>query len=119
MSLAAAVVNHSVCWPDCLAAYAAGIGVVSDEGHQRNLSGPLDGHPEGALVFGADAGAAARLNLSPLRNEPPNLVNLFVIDVLHVLYAESGGGGRLCPILQSRTIGAKEMALSNLDGLGV
>ena len=84
----AAVVNHSVCWPDCLAAYAAGIGVVSDEGHQRNLSGPLDGHPEGALVFGADAGAAARLNLSPLRNEPPNLVNLFVIDVLHVLYAE-------------------------------
>ncbi len=49
----------------CSAAGAAGVGMVGHEGHQGNLSGPLNGGPEGTLVLGADTGAAARLDLGP------------------------------------------------------
>jgi len=50
-------------WWVWLAAGAAGVGVVSHEGHHRDLPGPLDGRPKGTLMFGAHAGPAARLNL--------------------------------------------------------
>lgn len=71
-----------------LAANAPGIGVVGDKGHQRDLPGPLDRGPKGALMFGADTGAAPGLDLGPFGNEPPNLIDVFVIDVGYFLDTE-------------------------------
>ena len=51
---------------DCLAASATRVSMVGHEGHQRDLPGPQNGRPKGTLVFGANTGAAARLNLGPL-----------------------------------------------------
>ena len=62
--------------------------MVGDEGHHGNLPGPLNRRPKGALVFCADTGAAPRLNLGPLGNEPSDFVDIFVVDVRNVLYAE-------------------------------
>ena len=72
-----------------LAAGAAGVGMVSNEWDQCDLAGTLDGGPERPLVFGTNTGAPSGLNFGPFRNEPPNLVNLFVVDVLYVLHAKS------------------------------
>ena len=83
--------GHSLLGADVRASLAAGasrVGVVGDKGDHGNLPGPLNRRPQGALVFGADTGAAARLNLGPLGNEPSDLVDIFVVDVRHVLYAE-------------------------------
>ena len=78
----------------CLAADAAGVGMVGHEGHHCDLPGPLDGRPKAALVLGAHTGAATGLNLGPLRYEPSNLVDILIIDVRNVLYAE---GADLAP----------------------
>jgi hypothetical protein len=68
--------------------------VVGDKGHQSDLPGPLDRTPKGALMFGADTGSAAGLNLSPLGNKSPDLIDVFVIDVDYFLDAE---GADLAP----------------------
>ena len=62
--------------------------MVGHERHQSYLPGPLDGAPECPLVFGADTGAAAGFDLSPLRNEPADLIDLFVVDVGDLFHAE-------------------------------
>ena len=52
------------------------------------MTGALDSHAQGSLVFGADPGAAARLNLGPVGNEPPDLLDVLVVNELDVLDAE-------------------------------
>ena len=93
-----AVLSHGLVFRVRLAANAPGIGVVGDKGHQRDLPGPLDRGPKGALMFGADTGAAPGLNLGPVRNEPPNLIDVFVVDVGYFLDAE---GTDLTPAYES------------------
>lgn len=46
-----------------LAADSAGGGVEGHEGHEGQVPGALDGDAQRTLVLGADAGAAARLDL--------------------------------------------------------
>ena len=55
--------------------------MVGYERYQCNLPGTLDCSSEGSLVFCANASPSAGLYLSPLSDEPSNLVNLFVINV--------------------------------------
>lgn len=55
--------------------------MVGHKGHQGDLPGTLNCAAESPLVFGADAGPATGLDLGPLRDEPSDLVNLFVVDV--------------------------------------
>ena len=55
--------------------------MIGHEGHQSDLSSTLNGAAECTLVLGADAGPAAGFDLGPLRDEAPNLVDLFVVDV--------------------------------------
>jgi len=71
-----------------LAANAARIGVVGHERHQRNLPGPLDGGSQGTLMFGADTGSTAGLNLGPFGNKPANFINLFVVNMRDVFCAK-------------------------------
>jgi hypothetical protein len=71
-----------------LTANAARIGVVGHERHQRNLPGPLDGGSQGTLMFGADTGSTAGLNLGPFGNKPANFINLFVVNMRDVFCAK-------------------------------
>ena len=81
-----------------LAADTAGIGVVGDKRHQRDLPGPLDSRPKGTLMFGANTGAAPGFDLGPLGDEPPDLIDVFVIDVGYFFDAE---GADFAPAYES------------------
>src|SRR4051812_33318343 len=61
------------------------LGHVRDE---RQLPGPRDRDLERALVLGARAGNAARLDLAPLRNERRQQPHVLVVDVIDLLRAE-------------------------------
>ena len=74
--------------------------MVGHEWHQGDLPGPLDSGAQGALVFGADSGAAAGLNLRPFRHETPDLINLFVVNMGNFFDAESAD---LAPAHKSAT----------------
>ena len=52
------------------------------------MAGALDGNPQGPLVLGADPGAAARLDFGPVGNEPPDLLDVLVVNELNVFDAE-------------------------------
>lgn len=74
--------------------------MVGHEWHQGDLPGPLDSGAQGALMFGADSGSAARLNLSPFRHETPDLINLFIVNMGNFFDAESAD---LAPAHKSTT----------------
>jgi len=74
--------------------------VVGHEWHQCDLPGPLDSGAQGALMFGADSGSTARLNLSPFRHETPDLINLFIVNMGNFFDAESAD---LAPAHKSTT----------------
>jgi len=57
--------------------------------NQRDGPGPLDRSAQGPLVFGAYAGPATRFNFGPVRNEPTDFVDFFVIDMCYVFHTES------------------------------
>jgi len=66
---AAVIDRQGLCmrrWQTRLAAGAAGVGVIGHEGHHRDLPGPLDSGPKGALMLGTHTGAASGLNLGSL-----------------------------------------------------
>jgi len=50
---------------------------------------PFQGQRQDALMLGAHACLLAWLNLSPLRQEPPQLGRVLVIDVVYVVGAET------------------------------
>lgn len=62
--------------------------MVGDEGNQGEVAGALDGEAQGPLVLGADSGAAARLDFGPVGDEPPDFVDVFVVDEFDVFDAE-------------------------------
>ena len=55
---------------------------------QCYVSCPLQRNTEGALVFGADPCLASRLHSAPIRNEAPQLSDLFVVNEVHLVHAE-------------------------------
>jgi len=57
--------------------------------NQRDSPGPLDRSAQGPLVCGAYASPATRFNFGPVRNEPADFVDFFVIDMCYVFHTES------------------------------
>ena len=54
--------------------------LLGDEGQQSDLTGPLDGLGQLALMHGAGAGGSAGQNLGPLGNEAAQLGGILVVD---------------------------------------
>ena len=63
--------------------------MVSDEGNQGNVTCALNSDPQGPLVLGANSGAAARFDFRPVGNEPPDLLDVLVVNELDVFDTES------------------------------
>ncbi len=55
---------------------------------QGEVASAFDGERQAALVPGAGAGLAARVDLPALRDEAPELARLLVVDVLDLVDAE-------------------------------
>jgi len=67
---------------------AAGAGSSGYEGQQGHLPRPPDGARHGPLVMGAGAGAAARQDLAPFRDELAQDANILVVNMLYLVHAE-------------------------------
>jgi hypothetical protein len=76
----------STCW-GCHARSLRACG-ASGEREQRDVAGALDRFAEPALVTRADAGHAARQDLSALLHELRQNVGAFVVDEVHLLDTE-------------------------------
>ena len=55
---------------------------------QRDVAGALEGHGQRALVLGAGARLAARLDLGALREVAAEAVDLLVVDAVRLVGAE-------------------------------
>ena len=62
--------------------------MVRAEGHQSQMSGTLDGAGQATLMLGAHASLSSRLDLKAVGNEPSELVNLFVVDIVNMIHTE-------------------------------
>jgi|TARA_B100000809_G_C14933331_1_gene457666 hypothetical protein len=62
--------------------------MVRAEGHQSQMSGTLDGGGQATLMLGAHASLSSRLDLIAVGNEPSELVNLFVVDIVNMIHTE-------------------------------
>ena len=71
-----------------LTAECGGPGLVWYEWKQRQMPGTLNGQPQSALVFGADTRPAARFYLRSVRNESPDAIDIFIIDVFDMVHTE-------------------------------
>jgi hypothetical protein len=63
--------------------------VLTREGEQSQMTGPLDRYPYAALMPGTQPGLAAWANLSPFRYVATKDAYFFVVNVRGVLCAES------------------------------
>jgi hypothetical protein len=52
------------------------------------MSGTLDGGGQATLMLGAHASLSSRLDLIAVGNEPSELVNLFVVDIVNMIDTE-------------------------------
>src|SRR5215203_4118716 len=59
-----------------------------DEGQQGNMAGTLDRGGQRALMFGAGAGLAARLDLAALGDVAPQAREVLVVDLFDAVHAE-------------------------------
>ena len=71
-----------------LSAAGVGEGVMGHERDERQMASPLDCHSKRPLVLRTDPRSAAGLDLCPVGNKPPNLVNVLVVDELDMFHAE-------------------------------
>ena len=62
--------------------------VLCSEWKQGKVPGALDGSSQSALVFGARAGLATRLDLAPLREKPSRGRDVLVVDLPALVQAE-------------------------------
>ena len=62
--------------------------MVRAEGHQSQMSGTFDGGGQATLMLGTHAGLSSRLDLIAVGNEPSELVNLFVVDIVNMIHTE-------------------------------
>ena len=68
--------------------------VLRSVGQESQVTGPLQGNGEKALVLGAGARLATRLDFSPVRQVTTELRNVLIVDLAHVVDAE---GADLAP----------------------
>ena len=62
--------------------------VLSRERQQSHVAGPLQGDGQHALVAGAGAGLAARLDLAAVGNVAAQLARVLVVDLVNLVDAE-------------------------------
>src|SRR6478735_1609152 len=60
----------------------------ADVGQEGHVASALEGNTERALVAGAGAGLAARLDLRPFRKVLPKSSDVLIVDRLDLIYTE-------------------------------
>ena len=71
-----------------LAAESTGSGVERHERHQCQVPRSVDRESQCPLVLGTHSSLSARFYFSPVREVPAHLIDVLIVDELHVFYAK-------------------------------